>query len=154
MRRRRREAGHWTILSGKSGLYDAKAAGGRRYRPYVPTLRARAIHRRELDTELRRACINQEFVLYFQPQVRSSDGAVVGAEALLRWQHPERGILAPGAFIEALAESPVALDVGRWILHSACKSAAAWRSVPPVRIGVNLFPAQFHHEALAQDVEA
>src|SRR2546427_11894191 len=56
---------------------------------------ARAKHRRELDTELRRACVNQEFVLYFQPQLRSSDGAVIGAEALLRWHHPERGIVAP-----------------------------------------------------------
>jgi diguanylate cyclase (GGDEF)-like protein/PAS domain S-box-containing protein len=136
-------------------LYDAKAAGGRLCRMYVPTLRARARHRRELDTELRRACANQEFVLYFQPQVRSSDGAVTGAEALLRWHHPERGILAPGAFIDALCESAVAIETSRWILKTACKTAAAWRAkgLPPVRMGVNLFPAQFRNGSLQQDVE-
>jgi diguanylate cyclase (GGDEF)-like protein/PAS domain S-box-containing protein len=136
-------------------LYDAKAAGGRSSRLYVPTLRARAKHRRELDTELRRACANQEFILYFQPQVRSSDGTVIGAEALLRWQHPERGILAPGAFIDALCESAVAIETGRWILTTACKTAASWRAkgLPPIRMGVNLFPAQFSSGSLLQDVE-
>jgi diguanylate cyclase (GGDEF)-like protein/PAS domain S-box-containing protein len=136
-------------------LYDAKAAGGQLCRLYVPTLRARAKHRRELDTELRRACAKQEFVLHFQPQVRSSDGAVIGAEALLRWHHPERGILAPAAFIDALCESAVAAETGRWILTTACKTAASWRAkgLPPIRMGVNLFPAQFRNGSLLQDVE-
>jgi diguanylate cyclase (GGDEF)-like protein/PAS domain S-box-containing protein len=143
------------LANAELALSDAKAAGGRLSRMYVPTLRARAKHRRELDTELRRACVNQEFVLYFQPQVRSSDGAVIGAEALLRWQHPDRGILAPGAFIDALCESAVAIETGRWILTTACKTAAAWRAkgLPPIRMGVNLFPAQFRNGSLLQDVE-
>ena len=136
-------------------LYDAKAAGGRLCRMYVPALRARAKHRRELDSELRRACANQEFVLYFQPQVRSSDGAVVGAEALLRWHHPERGILAPGLFIDVLCESAVAIETGRSILTTACKTAASWRAkgLAPVRLGVNIFPAQFRNGSLLRDVE-
>jgi diguanylate cyclase (GGDEF)-like protein/PAS domain S-box-containing protein len=136
-------------------LHDAKASGGRSCRLYVPSLRAQAKHRRELDTELRRACANQEFVLYFQPQVRSSDGTVVGAEALLRWHHPERGILAPGVFIDALCKSAVAIETGRWILMTACKTAASWRAkgLPPIRIGVNLFPVQFRNGSLLQDVE-
>ncbi len=73
---------------------------------------------------------------------------VVGAEALLRWRHPERGILAPEAFIGALSESQVVLEVGRWILRSACEQAAEWRNagLPLLRIGVNLFSAQFHRE--------
>jgi diguanylate cyclase (GGDEF)-like protein/PAS domain S-box-containing protein len=136
-------------------VYDAKASGGRSCRLYVPTLRARASHRCELDRELRRACANEEFVLYFQPQMRSSDGAVIGAEALLRWRHPDRGILAPGAFIDALCESAVAIETGRWILTTACKTAASWRAkgLPPIRIGVNLFPAQFRNGSLLRDVE-
>ncbi len=143
------------LANAELALSDAKAAGGRCYRLYVPTLRARAKRRRELDTELRRACVNQEFVLYFQPQVRSSDGAVIGAEALLRWQHPDRGILAPGAFIDALCESAVAIETGRWILTTACKTAASWRAkgLPAIRMGVNLFPAQFRNGSLLQDVE-
>jgi diguanylate cyclase (GGDEF)-like protein/PAS domain S-box-containing protein len=146
---------HDLLANANLALYDAKASGGRSCRLYVPTLRARAKHRRELDTELRRACANQEFVLYFQPQVRSSDGAVIGAEALLRWHHPERGILAPGAFIDALGKSAVAIETGRWILMTACKTAASWRlkGLPPIRMGVNLFPAQFRNGSLLQDVE-
>lgn len=136
-------------------LYDAKAAGSRSCRLYVPTLRAQATQRRQLDSELRRAYANQEFVLYYQPQVRSSDGAVVGAEALLRWDHPERGILSPAAFIDALCTSAVAMEAGRWILVNACKAAASWRArgLPLIRVGVNLFPAQFRNDSLLQDVE-
>jgi diguanylate cyclase (GGDEF)-like protein len=136
-------------------LYDAKSAGGNACRLFLPVMRARTIARRELDGELRRASANREFELFFQPQVRTSDGTVTGAEALLRWRHPQRGILAPGAFIDALSESPVVLEVGRWILQSACEQAAAWRQAGfPLRIGVNLFSAQFHGETLIADVEA
>jgi diguanylate cyclase (GGDEF)-like protein/PAS domain S-box-containing protein len=136
-------------------LYEAKAQGGRTYRFFLPQLRARAAARRELDSELRRAFSEKEFELFFQPQVRLRDCAVVGAEALVRWRHPQRGILGPASFIEALAESAVARDVGHWILRSACHRAASWRSrdLPPIRIGVNLFPAQFHHETLLTDIE-
>ena len=144
------------ISNADLALYDAKAAGGNMYRLFLPVLRARAQARRNLDIELRRACSNDEFMLYFQPQMRASDGAVVGAEALLRWRHPQRGIVAPGAFIDALAESPLALGLGRWILQTACASAAKWRAMglPPMRVGVNLFPAQFHDGTLLKDVEA
>jgi diguanylate cyclase (GGDEF)-like protein/PAS domain S-box-containing protein len=144
------------ISNADLALYDAKAAGGNMYRLFLPVLRARAQARRELDIELRRACSNDEFILYFQPQMRASDGAVVGAEALLRWRHPQRGILAPGAFIDALAESPIALGLGRWIMQTACANAARWRAMdlPPIRVGVNLFPAQFHDGTLLKDVEA
>ena len=144
------------IANADLALYDAKSSGGQRYRLFVPVLRAQAQARRELDSELRRAFWDHEFELYFQPQLRLSDSAVVGAEALLRWRHPVRGILAPGAFIDALGESPVVCEVGSWILQTACEKGAAWRAMglPPVRIGVNLFPAQFHDGALLKDVEA
>ena len=94
------------------------------------------------------------FEIYFQPQIRLSDHAVVGAEALLRWRHPERGVLAPGAFIDTLANSAIASGVGRWIIRTVCAQAAAWRAngLPLVRVGVNLFPSQAYDEALAQDV--
>lgn len=135
-------------------LYDAKAAGGNTYRLFVPVLRAMAQARRELETELRRAYTNNEFELHYQPQVRSSDGVTVGVEALLRWRHPMRGVLSPAIFIDALSESPVVHDVGRWILQSACRQAAAWRAAGlPLRVGVNLFPAHFHGETLLEDVE-
>jgi diguanylate cyclase (GGDEF)-like protein/PAS domain S-box-containing protein len=144
------------IANADLALYDAKAAGGRTYRLFFPILRAQAQARRELELELRRAFFDNEFELYFQPQLRLRDGAVVGAEALLRWRHPQRGVLAPGAFIEALTRSPVVHDVGNWILRTACEKAASWRAkgLTPVRIGINLFPAQFRDGALLSDVVA
>lgn len=136
-------------------LFDAKKAGGRKCSLFASVMRVRLSARQELDTELRRAHANKEFALYLQPQVRLSDGEVVGAEALLRWQHPERGVLAPGAFIETLAQSPVALEIGNWILQKACEAAASWRAdgLPSVRVGVNLFAEQFH-DGMLEDVQA
>lgn len=137
-------------------LVEAKKMGGRKYSLFVPTMRAKLRARQELNTQLRRATFAREFVLHYQPQIRLSDGAVVGAEALLRWQHPQRGLLAPDLFIDALSQSPFALEVGTWVLQTACQTAAAWRErgLPPLRIGVNLFPAQFDDGGLVLQVES
>jgi EAL domain-containing protein (putative c-di-GMP-specific phosphodiesterase class I) len=144
------------LANANLGLHDAKAAGGRAIRLYSPSLRAQAQERRQLGNELRRAWANREFVLHFQPQLRLQDEKIVGAEALLRWRHPQRGLLAPGAFIGPLADSPIALEVGRWILIKACQTAAEWRTNGglPIRVGVNLFPAQFRQGTLLDDVRA
>ena len=143
------------IANADLALYQAKSGGGRTYRLFMPILRAQAQARRGLDLELRRAFAENELELYFQPEIRLCDRAVVGAEALLRWRHPERGVLAPWAFIETLAGSSIAPDVGRWIIHAACAQAAAWRAMglPLGRIGVNLFPAQLNGDALLKSVE-
>ena len=143
------------IANADLALYRAKSEGGRGCCLYLPALRAQAEARRKLDSDLRRAYSDNLFELYYQPQLRLSDGAIVGAEALLRWRHPERGILAPGLFIEALAAGPIAHEVGCWILRTACEQAAAWRrmGLTPVRIGVNLFPAQFHSGTLVRTVD-
>jgi diguanylate cyclase (GGDEF)-like protein/PAS domain S-box-containing protein len=143
------------LVDADLALYDAKAAGGGAYRLFTRTMRSRVVARQQLDTELRQACYHRQFELFYQPQIRLSDGAVVGAEALLRWHHPRRGLLAPASFIEPLSQSSVALEVGNWILRTACEDAAGWRAMglPEVRVGVNLFPAQFHDQMLALDVE-
>jgi EAL domain-containing protein (putative c-di-GMP-specific phosphodiesterase class I) len=118
-------------------------------------LRTRAQARRALGVELRRAYAENELELHYQPQIRLADNAVVGAEALLRWRHPERGLIQPSAFIDALAECSIAPEVGRWIIATACAQAAAWRRAGLMinRIGVNLFPRQAHAQELLQDVE-
>ena len=136
-------------------LYQAKAEGGRLYRFFVPVLRAQAQARRGMEYELRRAFAENEFEVHFQPQIRLSDNAVVGAEALLRWRHPVRGMLGPGVFIDALAESSIALDVGRWIIRTACQQAALWRAggFPLQRIGVNVFPCQSRDPLLLPDIQ-
>jgi diguanylate cyclase (GGDEF)-like protein/PAS domain S-box-containing protein len=143
------------IANADLALYQAKAEGGQTYRFFLPALRARAQARRGLGVELRRAYAENEFELYFQPQIRLADNAVVGAEALLRWRHPQRGLIAPAAFIDALAESSIAPEVGRWIIATACAQTAAWHRAGFMlkRIGVNLFPAQAHSPDLLKDVE-
>jgi diguanylate cyclase (GGDEF)-like protein/PAS domain S-box-containing protein len=143
------------IANADLALYEAKGQGGRTYRLFLPAYRARAKARRMLDSELRRAVSEGEFELFYQPQVRLRDSAILGAEALVRWRHPERGLLGPDAFIDAVVESPAVREVGSWILHAACSRSAAWRTrgLKPIRIGVNLFPAQFHHDSLLTDIE-
>jgi diguanylate cyclase (GGDEF)-like protein/PAS domain S-box-containing protein len=144
------------ITNADLALYQAKSVGGRTHRLFLPVMRAEAQARRVLTSELRRAFENDEFELYFQPQIRLSDDAIVGAEVLLRWRHGERGLLGPGVFIDALAESAIASDVGRWILNASCRQLAAWRKngLPLSHIGVNLFPSQAHHGRLVADVSA
>ncbi|HEY6258935.1 MAG TPA: EAL domain-containing protein [Xanthobacteraceae bacterium] len=143
------------IANADLALYQAKAEGGQTYRFFMPALRARAQARRALGVELRRAFAEDEFELFYQPQIRLADNAVVGAEALLRWRHPERGLIAPAAFIDALGECSIAPEVGRWIITSALAQTAAWHADGLMlgRIGVNLFPAQAHSPELLQDVQ-
>jgi EAL domain-containing protein (putative c-di-GMP-specific phosphodiesterase class I) len=137
-------------------LYLAKKDGGRGYRCFTPSLRAIAQSRRALARELHHAFTNDEFELYYQPQIRLADGAVIGVEALLRWHHPERGLLEPHAFHEVLSDTALAVDVGRWVLATACTQMAAWRrdGFGLSRIAVNLFPRQIHDPLLIEDVEA
>jgi diguanylate cyclase (GGDEF)-like protein/PAS domain S-box-containing protein len=132
------------IANADLALYKAKSEGGRTCRFFVATLRAQAQMRHGLQFELRRAFADREFELFFQPQIRLADNSVVGAEALLRWRHPTQGLVNPGAFIEALADSSIAPEVGRWIVQEACDKVAAWREegLALGRISVNLFPCQ------------
>ena len=117
---------------------------------------AQAQTRRGLQVELRRAFAENEFELFYQPQIRLTDEAVVGAEALLRWRHPQRGVIAPGAFIQTLAESSIATAVGGWIIRDACAKTSAWRAMglPLNRISINLFPSQCRDAGLLLDVES
>jgi diguanylate cyclase (GGDEF)-like protein/PAS domain S-box-containing protein len=144
------------IANADLALYKAKSVGGHTYRLFVPVLRAHAQTRRGLQVELRRAFAENEFELHYQPQIRLADEAVVGAEALLRWRHPERGLIGPGAFIQTLAESSIASAVGTWIIQEACAQTAAWRAMglPLNRMAVNLFPSQCRDPGLSRDVEA
>ncbi len=101
------------------------------------------------------ALSHNQFELHYQPQVRLSDSSIVGAEALLRWRHPERGLLPPAAFLPVLESSLLTVDVGNWVLKTACADAAAWRRAgsPDFRMAVNLFGAQFNDGDLPTRVE-
>jgi len=137
-------------------LYQAKAEGRHCRRFFTAALRAAASSRHAHQGELRRAYEQGELELFYQPQMRIADGTLVGAEALLRWRHPEKGIIAPAAFLPALETSPLAWQVGEWIVRTACRQAATWRKhgADTFRIGVNLFGAQFRTADLAHKVRA
>lgn len=137
-------------------LYQAKGDGGDCHRLFVPALRQHVQRVRTCRDELGRAIERGEFELFYQPQVRLSDGALVGAEALIRWQHPERGMLAPAAFLDVLDASRYAAPVGDWVLRTACTQAAQWRAAGAsnFRMGVNLCSAQVERGDLTEAVTA
>jgi len=122
---------------------------------FTPKLREVVLARRSCEAELRKALANGEFELRYQPQVSLSDRRIIGAEALLRWRHPTRGLLTPAAFLSVLESGPLATAVGEWVLGTACADAAAWRRtvIPDFRIAINLFGAQFDAGNLPTKVE-
>ena len=147
---------HDLLANADLALYHAKAEGGDRSVAFVSTLRDAALSRRQIESELRRAQHNREFVLYYQPQVTIRDRAIVGAEALLRWNHPDQGIIEPDRFVSVLETSPLAAAVGTWVVETAVAQAAEWLPQAPgdFRIGVNLFASQFVAGDLAAVVAA
>ncbi|HXW24087.1 MAG TPA: EAL domain-containing protein [Xanthobacteraceae bacterium] len=133
-------------------LYAAKTDGRRTYRFFEAAMNARLHARRAMETDLRAAFVRNEFELYYQPTIDIASGRIVGFEALLRWNHPERGIIAPGEFI-ALAESTgLIIPLGEWVLRQACAEAAHWPD--DIAVAVNLSPLQFKSANLVQTVTA
>ncbi|MBV8304486.1 MAG: EAL domain-containing protein [Acidimicrobiia bacterium] len=122
-------------------MYRAKAAGGSRWELFDERSAPRMVERLELETELWRAVERGELRLHFQPEVGLRDGEILALEALIRWQHPERGLVAPGSFIPLAEETDLAVAVDRFVLAEACRSAAEWQtSLGPVTVSVNLSP--------------
>jgi len=137
-----------------TAMYHAKARGKNNFQFYQADMNARALERLELESDLRHALEQRQFVLHYQPQFLADGLTLAGVETLLRWQHPVRGLVPPGDFIPALEELGLIADVGDWILDEACRQIATWqaagRSVP--RVSVNLSARQFGDGALEQRI--
>jgi diguanylate cyclase (GGDEF)-like protein len=138
-----------------AAMYRAKKSGGNTHQFYTEEMNVQASERLVLERDLRRALDRDEFVLYYQPQVDLATGRVVGAEALLRWRHHERGLVSPADFIPVLEETNEIVAVGEWVLDEACRQASAWREAgfAPMRIAVNLSARQLGRESLVYAVE-
>lgn len=135
-------------------LFEAKAKGRGRHIMYEPALREKLEAKLGLETELKQAFLQNEFELFYQPQIALADNRVVGAEALIRWRHPVRGLLPPGTFIATINASDLSQPVASWILHTACLQARKWQDKGlNLRIGVNLAPSQLHSETLAETIK-
>jgi len=141
---------------GDVAMYEAKLAGKNRYSLYKPEMAERIATRLKLGVELRTALERDQFEAHYQPVVQVETGEVVGFEALLRWNHPERGQLAAGAFIEVCEEIGLIVPLGKWILHEACRQAGRWQSEDPGRhlsMAVNLSSRQLFDTDLVTEVE-
>jgi diguanylate cyclase (GGDEF)-like protein/PAS domain S-box-containing protein len=127
-------------------LYGAKAEGRGSYRYYEPEMNARMKRRRSLEVDLRSALPKNEFVLYYQPILDLETGTIAGCEALLRWRHPQRGMVLPAEFVPVAEETGLINSIGEWVLKQACSDATEWPS--SVRVAVNVSPTQFRNSAL------
>lgn len=128
-----------------SAMYRAKHAGKNNHKFFSQVQGEEDLQRLEMEQQLRRAVERKEFVVHYQPQVSIDTSTVVGVEALLRWQHPQRGLIEPSDFIGVLEETGLIVEVGEWVLRQACREAKRWeqQGVAPLRVAVNLSSRQF-----------
>ena len=137
-------------------LYDAKGSGRGCWKVYQPEKAPRAVERLEMNADLRNAIQQQELRLHFQPEINLTTGMVEGFEALVRWQHPSRGLLSPAAFIATAEEEGFISSIGRWVLKEACREAVGWGvafpELPPMHVSVNLSPLEFRQRELVTEV--
>lgn len=139
-----------------TAVFQAKQAGRDTYRFYTRQMNADAIDHLRMRSSLGRALERNELVLYYQPQISLASGKVIGAEALIRWNHPELGLVPPGRFIPIAEDSGLIIPIGEWVLHEACRQAMAWQraGLPEIVVAVNLSALQFRRGNLEQTVMA
>jgi diguanylate cyclase (GGDEF)-like protein/PAS domain S-box-containing protein len=142
------------LKNADAAMYVAKNEGRNRYHFYAEELTIRASKSLALETHLHRALEREEFLLHFQPQVSLQSGKIVGMEALVRWQHPEIGLVSPAEFIPLAEENGLIGAIGKWVLRTACAQAKAWQNngLSPVRISVNLSGRQLEQANIVKEV--
>jgi diguanylate cyclase (GGDEF)-like protein/PAS domain S-box-containing protein len=130
-----------------TAMYNAKAQGKNRICFYTPDLAVRASERMSLEQGLRQAIKSEAFILHYQPQYRLKDGVLMGVEALIRWPHPEKGLIPPGLFIPLAEEAGLIEAIGAWVLRQACSQVGAWlaNGGAPLRLSVNVSARQIMH---------
>jgi diguanylate cyclase (GGDEF)-like protein/PAS domain S-box-containing protein len=135
-------------------MYHAKQNGRNEFRFFSPEMNAHVVERVQMENMLRRALEQGEFMLEFQPEIDIATGRTLGAEALIRWRHPERGVLLPHEFVPIAEESGLIVPIGEWVLREACRQARAWRDQGfPVVVSVNLSGVQFIQDGLVRCVD-
>jgi diguanylate cyclase (GGDEF)-like protein len=142
------------VRNADTAMYRAKDSGRDNYQMYAPAMNARAVERLALENMLRRAVENDELVLFYQPLVLAETKRVVGVEALIRWQHPDLGLLSPAHFISAAELSGLIVPIGNWVLRTACRQTKLWqkRIDPDLSVSVNLSARQFQQANLIDEV--
>ncbi len=135
-------------------MYRAKDSGRNTYRFFEPDMNGYTAERQSLESGLHRAIERHEFVLHYQPIVSLDSGELIGVEALIRWHHPQRGLVSPAQFVPIAEESGFIAAIGRWVLHEACRQSRAWRAagLPPMRIAINISTVELRDKAFVESV--
>ncbi len=150
------EVGERLVKSADAAMYRAKEMGRNRYMFFTAEMNERVESQLVLEASLQRAHKNGEFELHYQPRVDTDGRRVIGVEALLRWNHPESGLVLPARFIPTLEETGQIVQVGEWVLRAACRQNRAWQDagLAPMRVSVNVSTRQFQSETLLQSVQS
>ncbi len=138
------------LKNADTAMYNAKDSGRNGFRFYVPDMNTRVVKRMALENDLRRAMSQGEFELHYQPQAEIISGRIIGVEALLRWRHPQHGLVSPAEFIPVAEETGLIVPIGEWVLITACQQLIAWdrEGLTGLSMAVNVSARQFKHEAI------
>ena len=144
------------VRSADTAMYHAKENGRNNYQFFTQDMNIRAVERQSLEGGLRRALGRQEFVLHYQPKVNLETGAITGAEALIRWHHPDRGLVPPAQFVPIAEDCGLILPIGRWVLREACRQTRAWldAGLRPGPVAVNISAVEFRAKDFLESVRA
>jgi diguanylate cyclase (GGDEF)-like protein/PAS domain S-box-containing protein len=146
----------YLLRNADTAMYRAKSGGGLAWEVFDRGMHAQALGRLQMETDLRRALVREEFRVHYQPIVELATGRISGVEALCRWQHPERGLIEPAEFIPTAEETGAIVPLGEWVLRQACQQCAGWRGAlgVPIAVSVNLSVRQFAQPGLVDTVRA
>ncbi|MGA7181243.1 MAG: EAL domain-containing protein [Thiobacillaceae bacterium] len=144
------------IKNADTAMYHAKESGRNNYQFFQQEMNARAVERQSIEAGLHHALERQEFLLHYQPKVDLHRGTIVGIEALVRWQHPQRGLIVPAQFLPIAEDSGLILPIGRWVLREACRQAWAWQDagLPPIPAAVNTSALEFRARDFLEHLRA
>jgi diguanylate cyclase (GGDEF)-like protein/PAS domain S-box-containing protein len=142
------------IKNADTAMYHAKERGRNCFQFFKAEMNLKAVERQSIEAGLRGALEKKEFLLHYQPKVNLDTREITGIEALIRWQHPDRGLLLPAKFVHIAEDCGLILQIGRWVLREACRQARAWQDagLPPMRIAVNVSPIEFRDSGFVENV--
>jgi diguanylate cyclase (GGDEF)-like protein len=142
------------IKNAETAMYHAKENGRNNFQYFTAEMNLKVVERQSLESSLRRALEREEFLLHYQPKVNLNTGKITSVEALIRWQHPGRGLVSPAQFVPIAEDSGLILPIGRWVLREACRQARTWQDtgLPPVPMAVNVSAAEFRQIDFVESV--